>query len=59
MGELNGLLSRFEELEMLIIKVAEVLGVILVCLLGLRAHYEKFRRRPKRRSRQLRENTKK
>jgi hypothetical protein len=59
MGELSGLLSKFDELEMLIIKITEVLGVILICSLVLRAHYEKFRRRHKRRGRERRDTWKK
>lgn len=52
MGELNGILSKLDELKVLIISIAEVLSVTLICLVGLRVHYEKFRRKPKRRDRE-------
>lgn len=39
----NELVLRLEEIQLIIIKGAEVVGVILVCVLGLRPHYKKLR----------------
>jgi len=49
MGELSGILSRIDELELLIIKLAEIVGITLVCLIGIKTHFRKLRQKSERR----------
>lgn len=49
MIETSELLSRLEEIQLVIIKVTEVLGVLIICLLGVRPHLKKLKARGRRR----------
>lgn len=49
MGELSGILSRIDELGLLIIKLAEIVAITLVCLIGIKTHYRKLIQKSERR----------
>jgi hypothetical protein len=46
MIETNEVLSRLTEIQLLIIKTAEVVVVIFICILSIRPHFKKLRRKP-------------
>ena len=50
MIETSEVLRRLEDVQLIIIKAAEVVGVILVCILGLRPHIEKLIRKNRRKA---------
>lgn len=47
MSELSGILSKFDEVEVFIIRIAGLGGIIFICLKVLRGHYKGFTRRPR------------
>jgi hypothetical protein len=44
----SDLLTKLEEVQLLIIKAAEVLGVLIICVLGVRPHLKMLRSRNRR-----------
>jgi hypothetical protein len=41
-GEISELLARFDDLEIIILRIAGLGGIILLCLSVLRGHYKAF-----------------
>jgi hypothetical protein len=46
---IDGLTGRLDEVELLIIKIAQLIGVALICVAALKNHLEHLLRRPNRR----------
>jgi hypothetical protein len=55
-GEISEILARFNDLEIVILRIAGLSGIILLCLSVLRGHYQVLFRKSHRRRTKERKN---